>query len=124
MICDLAQTYHVYDYKALPVPLLVTLFCGLGPDSRIARKAAGLPVSLSLLVHAAILDKLASLVHVYEKKGSPEPRSLLAVLMGVDKGADKGMNADAVKAESFDSVADYEAARRALLEGVTNNAGG
>ena len=35
LICDLAETYHVLDLTALPVPLLATLAAGLRGDSRI-----------------------------------------------------------------------------------------
>ena len=73
LICDMAETYHIYDYKALPATLLVTLFCGLGPNSRLGRKADGVKVPLDLMLHAAIFDKLALLVHVHEKKGTPPP---------------------------------------------------
>lgn len=122
LICDMAETYHIYNYKALPATLLVTLFCGLGPNSRLGRKADGVKVPLDLMLHAAIFDKLALLVHVHEKKGTPPPKSLLSVLLGVDKGENE---ADVtVKAQSFASASDYEAARRMLLEGVTTNAGG
>ena len=29
-ICDMAQTYHVYDIRSLPLPYLATLASGLG----------------------------------------------------------------------------------------------
>ena len=35
MICDLAETYHVFDYRALPVKLLAVLCSGLRSDSRV-----------------------------------------------------------------------------------------
>ena len=37
-ICDLAETYRIFDYRALPVGLLATLSFGLREDSRIKQK--------------------------------------------------------------------------------------
>lgn len=121
LICDFAQVYHILDYKALPVPLLVTLFSGLGPDSRLARNAADLPVSMRTLLLAAAVDNLTSLVYVHAHKGDKKPGSIVSALLGVGKGK-KEDPPGSVKAETFDSAADYEAARRALLEGVNHNA--
>ena len=41
LICDLAETYKIYDYKLLPVKLVATFSCGLSEDSRIKRKLRG-----------------------------------------------------------------------------------
>ena len=38
LICDLAETYHIYDYKSLPVKLVAIFSCGLREDSRIKRR--------------------------------------------------------------------------------------
>lgn len=35
MICDLAEYYHIYDYKQLPVETLAILVYGLRDNSRI-----------------------------------------------------------------------------------------
>lgn len=40
-ICDMAETYHILDYRALPVTLLATLASGLRENSRIKMKMAG-----------------------------------------------------------------------------------
>lgn len=57
-ICDMAQTYHVLDYKALPVPLLAVLASGLGYDSRIKRKIAGMREIPQEVLLAHIADNL------------------------------------------------------------------
>lgn len=121
MICDLAQVYHVLDYKALPVPLLVTLFCGLGPDSRIARTESELPVSMHTLLLAAVVDNLTSLVYVHADKKAKKPASVVEALMGTNKGS-KEDPPGSIKTQVFESAADYEATRRAILEGVKHRA--
>lgn len=38
LICDFAETYHIYDYTAIPVTLAATLACGLRADARVCQK--------------------------------------------------------------------------------------
>lgn len=45
MICDLAETYHVYDYKSLPVELVATFVSGLRDNSRLYKQVNNLKVS-------------------------------------------------------------------------------
>lgn len=59
MICDLAETYRIYDYRALSVRMLTVLVCGLGDDSRVGRKLSGLPGNGFLL--AVIADRLTNI---------------------------------------------------------------
>lgn len=35
LICDFAETYHIYDYRSLPLHMAGIFACGLRPDSRI-----------------------------------------------------------------------------------------
>ena len=121
MICDFAQVYHILDYKALPVPLLVTLFSGLGPDSRVNLKEAGMPVPMQTLLMAAAVDNLTSLVYVHADKKAKKPESVVASLLGMTKGNKEDLPGS-VKTEVFNSVADYEATRRSILEGGKNRA--
>ena len=41
MICDLAETYQIYDYRRVPGRLLGTLVAGLGANSRVKKKLFG-----------------------------------------------------------------------------------
>lgn len=59
MICDLAETYHIYDYRALPVRTLAELVCGLRDDSRVMQKISGLPDRLHLMAYIA--DRLTNI---------------------------------------------------------------
>lgn len=42
LICDFAETYHVFDYMSLPSEMAATLAAGLRPDSRIRMKQSNL----------------------------------------------------------------------------------
>ena len=35
LICDMAEVYHIYDMRALPLRKLAVLACGLSADSRV-----------------------------------------------------------------------------------------
>lgn len=59
MICDLAETYRIYDYRALPVKTLAVLVCGLRDDSRVMRKLSGLPGMTHLAAYIA--DRLTNI---------------------------------------------------------------
>lgn len=80
LICDFAETYQIYDYKALPVSYAAALACGLGPDSRIKMAVSGAKIQNSVALQAAIIDRLSLLLWLQTKdgaKGSNRPKSLL-----------------------------------------------
>lgn len=84
LVCDLAETYHIFDYKAVPVPLLATLVCGLREDSRIQCKMAEMPISLNLFFMSAIYDKVAWLQWAQTKDAEHRrnmPESIAAKLL-------------------------------------------
>lgn len=62
VICDLAETYHIFNYRQLPATTVATLACGLKADSRIKTTMAGVKVSPpNSLLYALIVDELRSL---------------------------------------------------------------
>jgi hypothetical protein len=83
LICDLAETYHILDYKSVPVKTLAALTAGLNEDTRSKRKAAGGKAPLRILLPAAILDQLSMLVWMQSKdgqKGINRPKSLVKAM--------------------------------------------
>lgn len=58
-ICDMAETYHIYDYKALPVPYLAVLASGLRDDSRIRMKMSGIRPLARDVALASMADNLS-----------------------------------------------------------------
>lgn len=67
LICDLAETYHIFDYKLLPPKTVATLAAGLRDNSRIKLRAAGVPVALDTILLASIADRLDSLRYGFFK---------------------------------------------------------
>lgn len=69
LICDLAETYHIYDYRQLPLLKVAVFACGLRDDSRIKMRLSGQMVSLNTLLLAGMVDRLSLLVWMQSKDG-------------------------------------------------------
>lgn len=113
LTCDLAETYHVLDMTALPVPLLATLAAGLRGDSRIRMAMAGESVTTQQTLLAAAVDRLSALAWMQTKDGAhgrKRPPSVVAALSGKDKP--KQTNTRPV---AFATPADFERARARIL---------
>lgn len=61
LICDLAETYHIFDYRSLPVDLVATLSTGLRDNSRIRMILNKEKHSRELILSALVVDKLTLL---------------------------------------------------------------
>lgn len=80
LICDLAETYQIYDYKQLPPMRIAVFSIGLRDNSRIKMKASGQTVSIDTLLLAGISDKLSTLVWFQTEdgqKGKNRPTSII-----------------------------------------------
>lgn len=108
MICDLAETYHIFNYRELPVDMLATLVSGLRADSRTKMKITGAKIPDSILIQALIFDRLSQLVWMNSEDGRRNrnrPPSLYDLLTKKPKP----------KIMSFDNGADFD---RAYAEAV------
>ena len=59
LICDLAQTYQIFNYRSYPTCFIATLAAGLPNDSRIKLKLMGQEHSLSESLLALSVDYLS-----------------------------------------------------------------
>lgn len=85
LICDFAQYYHVFDYRALPTKQAAILACGLPAESRIKRKMAGIRVGTDTLLRAAILDGIRTLIWMQSKdarSGRNRPQPIYPMFVG------------------------------------------
>lgn len=85
VICDLAETYGVLDYRALPVPLLAVLASGLREDSRIKIRLSGTKAARGEILLAAAVDRLSYMVWGMTedaRKGINRPSSVLDAMLG------------------------------------------
>lgn len=98
LICDFAETYHVFDFRALPATLAATLAVGLRDDSRIKMRLADRKASVDTILLAGIMDRIS-------------------VMLNGDKAKLIAKNFVSVKQEpsyGFESAEDFEAAWAAL----------
>ncbi len=86
LICDLAETYSIYDYRSLTPIQVATFSVGLREDSRIKLKMSGNKVSLETTLLAMINDRLAILLWSKTKDGEKnQNRPKLVTEMLLDK---------------------------------------
>lgn len=107
LICDLAETYRIYNYKELPVLLLATLSVGLREDSRIKMKINGMKVSLDTTVNILILDSLNMLR--WQMSGNKRNKKPISIYEQLTK---KEKNQDIL---TFNSTEEFERKRKELL---------
>lgn len=85
LICDLAETYGIFDFRALPVSLLATLAVGLRADSRIKMRLSGQKVNRTEILLAAAVDRLSMLWWAQTENGRNNvnrPQSILGIILG------------------------------------------
>lgn len=97
LICDLAETYHIYDYRSLPLKLVATLSAGLRDDSRIKMQFAGLNVPTDTFLLAAIADRVDAMRYMFSDT-KETPVSFVELLNGKTNGR-----------VSFETAEDFEA---------------
>jgi hypothetical protein len=61
LLCDLAETYGIYDIESLPVTKIATFSCGLKGDSRIMQALTDKRSDINTMLLASIVDRLSFL---------------------------------------------------------------
>lgn len=113
LICDLAETYHIYDYKQLPPTQVAVFSCGLRENSRIKMKLSEQQVPLDTLLLAGLNDRLNVLLWYKTKDGQKGKNSPTSILDSLTKQPKKE-NKEIV----FNSGEDFEKTRRRLIKRV------
>lgn len=78
-ICDMAETYQIYDYRRVPCTTLGTLAAGLRDDSRIKMEMGGVKANVETLLLANVLDTVRLMVWMQTEdgtKGRNRPKSI------------------------------------------------
>lgn len=109
LICDLAETYHIFDYRSMPPQLVATLAAGLGDNSRIKRLAGEQPASSEVMLLGGILDALHAIMYRLSDGSSEPPTSIIDLMFGKESGPQK-------QCMSFESYEDFEAYRKQLIK--------
>lgn len=88
LICDFAETYHIYQWRALPARLAATLGMGLKDSSRIMMRLSGISAPMDTMLIALIADAARILVWQKTKdaeKGKNRPQSIYERLFCKEK---------------------------------------
>lgn len=113
LVCDLAETYQIYDYKQLPLNQVAVFAYGLRDDSRIKQMMSNQIVPLETTLLASIVDRLSLSLWLQTKdgqKGVNRPASIADQLIKRDKSEN-----DEKDYLVFESGEDFENYRKALL---------
>ena len=107
VVCDLAETYCVLDYRSLPIMTLATLCAGLHDDSRIKMKLMDLHKIAPSFAFVRIADTLTMLLHVLTDNKA-KPSLYQDIMTGKPKK----------KTTGFSSIEEFEKARQRILDNV------
>ena len=113
LVCDLAETYQIYDYKQLPLNQVAVFAYGLRDDSRIKQMMSDQIVPLETTLLASIVDRLSLSLWLQTKdgqKGVNRPASIADQLIKRNKSENDGKDYLV-----FESGEDFENYRKALL---------
>lgn len=113
LICDLAETYRIYDYRQLPLLQVAVFAYGLRDDSRIKKIISNQTASLDTLLFASMVDRLSLSLWLQTKdgqKGVNHPKSIVDQLTKPDKE-----ERDEREYLVFESGEDFENYRKKLL---------
>lgn len=114
LICDLAETYGIFDYRQLTADQVAVFAFGLRDDSRIKLAMTNSKVPFETFLLAGVLDRLSALVWFKTtdgQKGINKPLMVAEELTGKTKAKES-------KEMIFDSGEDFEEYRQQILEKI------
>ncbi len=115
LICDFAETYHIYDYRRLPCKKAALLACGLKDDSRIKMIISKTPVKPDQVLLSTISDGIRTIAWMLSedgRRGINRPVSLTGILMGNNPDIENN------EIVAFDSGEDFDVAWKELNGGM------
>lgn len=111
LICDLAETYGIYEFEELPLRKIAIFAKGLRKNSRIRMKMSQSKFNVKESLLAGILDRLTLILYSKTKdaeKGKNYPKLLL------DEAEKKE------DLQGFTSSEDFEKMRERIIKGGVN----
>jgi hypothetical protein len=116
LICDLAETYHIYEMRSFRASYIATLAAGLREDSRVMMLFSGNKIRPSLLLQAASLDKLALLWWAETKDGQKNRNRPESVVESLTKENKQTEEPPIV----FESAEDFNKTREEMIRRINN----
>ena len=114
LICDLAETYHVYNWRALPPFTVAALAVGLRDSSRIKMRLSGARYPTETLLLAGIADRLSILIWQNTQDGRKGRNKPKMIVEQMQKPAAKP------DTEVYNTAEEYEAAREKIRRKILN----
>ena len=108
-ICDMAETYHVFNWRELPLKTAAVLASGLHQDCRSFRNLYGQKLRSDEYIQLAILDELQYIKWLLTKdaaKGKNRPESILNKMLGANTRQ---------KVSGFSTPEEFEATRKKIM---------
>lgn len=112
LICDFAETYHIYDIRQFKPGYIAVLAHGLRADSRVKMAVMQAKDVPQMAVLSGMLDRLSWLVWAETKdaaKNRNRPKSVYEMIFGSSDSKDK--------VQGFDTSDEFELARAKILYG-------
>lgn len=106
MICDFAETYHIFNYKELSPCLVATLLFGLRDDSRVKMHISETKITVEQTLWAIMADALQFIAWsktTEAKHGKYKNKSILKIL----RGEYEEEKDDLMSFESIEEYLDY-----------------
>lgn len=119
LICDLAETYQIYDYRQLPLSRVAVFSWGLRDDSRIKMRMSNLAVPMETLLLAGLSDKISVLLWTKTKDGQKGKNRPAMILDALNQTESKPR-----ETVVFNSGEDFEQRRKELLGQVKSGGEG
>ena len=113
MICDLAETYHILNYRELSPQLVATLVLGLNDNSRVRRHFSKTKVTLEQILMAIMADNLQFIAWSKTKDAQHKknkPKSILKKLLDMDETPKEEL-------EAFETPEEFEEYMRNIKNG-------
>ena len=110
VVCDLAETYHIFDFEEIKGRRLATLVCGLRPSSRLIMKLSGQKYPMNECLQAMTVDVLNMLLWTKSKDAQSGRNKPQLIINGFLEP----------KEEGYTSTEDFERARQQIIERTQN----
>ena len=118
LICDLAETYQIYDDRQLPLLKVAVFSCGLSEDSRIKMRMSNQIIPMETLLLAGLSDKISVLLWTKTKDGQKGRNRPPMILDAFNQNKTKQR-----ETVVFNSGEDFEERRKELLKQAASGGG-
>jgi hypothetical protein len=118
LMCDLAEIYHIYDYKQLPPKTVAVFSYGLRENSRLKMKIAGSRCTTEQMILSMIYDRVNWLrwaMSAASKDPDTCPEMLTPKLLGMEVQKESSKNILA-----FEDGSEFERSRKMIIGGEVN----